>query len=76
MRDSSPDDGVHTYDVERAWIELATDDERYGHLYARLLKRYPPRVMDFAPVGIWRHLRRMMLGVPVRESFYCYPVEK
>jgi len=62
--------------TENEWIEYAMQDKRYGYLYARLLKRYPPRVMDFAPVGIWRHLRRMMLGVPVRQSFYCYPVEK
>jgi len=64
------------HDRERVWIEFLQDDERYGHLYTRLLKRYPPRVMDFAPVGIWRHLRRMMLGVPVREPWYCYEIGK
>ena len=63
-------------DIERGWIEHKMDDLNYGHLYARLLKRWPPRAMDFWPVGIWRYLRRMILGVPVRRPWLCYPVEK
>jgi len=63
---------------EHEWAKVASGMDYGGHekLYARLLKRYPPRAMDMWPVGIYRYLRRMMLGVPVRESFYCYPIEK
>jgi len=64
------------YDKECHWINLVKGDEHHGHLYKRLLKRWPPRAMDLWPVGIYRYLRRMMWGVPVRESFYCYPIEK
>ena len=49
---------------------------KYRHLYARLLKRYPPRLMDFAPVGIWRYLRLMILGVPVRRPWLAWPIKK
>ena len=62
--------------TENLWIECYDCDEHYGHLYSRLLKRWPPRAMDFWPVGIWRYLRRMILGVPVRRPWLCYPVEK
>jgi len=67
---------LKSHDKEREWIKRMSTDTYYGHLYTRLLKRYPPRVMDLYPVGIWRHLRRMMLGVPVREPWYCYEIGK
>jgi len=70
------DEAVPGWFYEKEWTEIMSKDERYGHLYARLLKRWPPRAMDMWPVGICRYLRRMMWGVPVRESFYCYPIEK
>jgi len=64
---------------EHEWVEMASGMDYGGRekLYARLLKRYPPRAMDIWPVGRLRtYLKRMMWGVPVRESFYCYPIEK
>lgn len=67
---------LHGYDKEREWIERLSTDQEYGHLYTRLLKRHPPRVMDYAPVGIWRYLKLMMLGVPVREPWLAWPMEK
>lgn len=64
---------------EHDWVAMqAEDDEQFGHLYSRLLKRYPPRFMDMYPYGggAGAHIANMIRGVPVRQSFYCYPVAK
>jgi len=67
------------HDKEGAWItRLANNNKQYGRLYARLLRRWPPKYIDGWPYGggLWSHLRIMILGVPVRESFYCYPIAR
>jgi len=63
---------------EHDWIQIVSEAGwPWDHLYKRLLKRYPPRAMDIWPVGRLRtYLKRMMWGVPVRQSFYCYPVSR
>jgi len=63
---------------EHEWIKHWADgaSPMFGHLYARLLKRWPPRAMDMWPVGIYRYLIRMVWGVKVRRPWLCYPIEK
>jgi len=78
-RFEDPGPAYEIRDKEREWIEnWAMKDERYGHLYARLLKRYIPKFMDQYPYGggLWAHLKIMVLGVVVRQPWYCYPLEQ
>jgi len=68
---------LRPYGLEHHWIkEMAGSHTGFEHLYARLLRRYPPRILDYWPAGLWRHLGRMILGVPVREPFFCYCIKK
>jgi len=63
---------------EHEVVDIYTHDEEFGHLYSRLLKRYPPRFMDMYPYGggAGAHIANMIRGVPVRRPWMVYPVAK
>lgn len=64
--------------TENEWIKAHMKDKEFGHLYARLLRRYPSRYFDLYPYGggAGAHIANMVRGVPVRRPWLVYPVAK